>query len=54
MAELRKREDLEAQLLAEMQTARRRYHNKECNAEDYLKALRRLNDFLIEGKLPEE
>jgi hypothetical protein len=53
MAEPKKREDIEAQLLAEMQTARRRYQNKECDAENYLGALRRLNDFLLEGKLPE-
>jgi hypothetical protein len=54
MPELRKREDVEARLLAEMQTARRRYRNKECTAEVYIKALRRLNDFLIEGKSPED
>ena len=49
-----KREDIEEQLLAEMQSARRRYQNKENGAEEYLNALRRLNNFLIHGTLGED
>jgi hypothetical protein len=54
MPELKRREEIEAQLLAEMQFARRRYQNKENGAEEYLNALRRLNDFLIHGKSPQD
>jgi hypothetical protein len=54
MAEQRTREAVEAQLLVEVQSARKRYQNKECSAEDYIRALRRLNDFLIEGKAPDD
>jgi len=41
-------------LLEALQSARRRYDAKECSVDVYLKALKAFNDFVINGKVPDD
>jgi hypothetical protein len=54
MPDFPRREDIERQLLAEMQSAQERYGARECNVREYADALQKFNDFIIYGKLPED
>ena len=46
------REQIEDRLFQEMQNAARRFHAKECPAEEYRTALQRFNDFILRGEIP--
>lgn len=45
-------EQIEEQLIQEMQAASARYLAKECNADEYRRALQRFNDFILRGVVP--
>lgn len=45
-------EQIEEQLIQEMQAASARYLAKECDADEYRRALQRFNDFILRGVVP--
>ena len=48
------KEKVTSQLLAELRHAHDRFKDGAENVKEYVKALKRLNDFLLDGKWPEE
>ena len=46
------REQIETLLLEEMKVAYRRHEAGECNADDYVAALKRYAEFVVGGRVP--
>ncbi len=47
-------EEIESQLLAEMTAAHERFREGKCTREEFRAVLRRFNDFVIYGRLPDD
>ena len=45
---------IESQLVEAARSARDRYNAGECDASEYATAIKRLDDFLVEGKWPDD
>jgi hypothetical protein len=52
--DLSRREEIEALLLNAIQDARRRHAIGECGSDEVAKALKRFNDFMIKGIIPDD
>jgi hypothetical protein len=48
------KQTIELRLLEDMHSARAKFAAGECDVDEYANALKRLNDFLIEGECPDE
>ena len=48
------KEKIKSQLLEAVESTRDRYTAGKCGADEYVQALKRLNDFLIDGAVPQK
>jgi hypothetical protein len=48
------KEKIEARLLEELRCVRVHYYAKECDADEYVRALKHFNDFIIVGIWPDD